>query len=93
MNRRALVIVIIIVFGPIVYLTYVASSLIALILEDGLADSVSLAAVEVSGNSSTASHPIPKIIHQTWKNGNIPEQWQIAQFTWYVILNSSCPLW
>jgi hypothetical protein len=93
MNRRALVIVLIIVFGPIVYLTYVASSLIALILEDGLADSVSLATVEASGNSSTASHPIPKIIHQTWKNDNIPEQWQIAQFTWYVILNSSCPLW
>ena len=93
MNRRALVIVIIIVFGPIVYLTYIASSLIALILEDGLADSVSFSAVEASGNSSTASHPIPKIIHQTWKNDNIPEQWQIAQFTWYVILNSSCPLW
>jgi len=86
MNRRALIIVLIVVLGPIVYLTYVASSLIALILEDGLADSVSLAVVEASGNSSTASHPIPKIIHQTWKNDNIPEQWQIAQFTWYVIL-------
>jgi len=85
MNNRTLAVVLIVVLGPIVYCFYIGSSLIALILEDGLKDSVSFAAVEASGNSSTASHPIPKIIHQTWKNNNIPEQWQIAQFTWYVV--------
>jgi hypothetical protein len=86
MNGRTLAVVLIVVLGPIAYVSYVASSLIALIFEDGMKDSVSFEALEASGNSSTASHPIPKIIHQTWKNNNIPEQWQIAQFTWYALL-------
>ena len=83
MNRRV-VVVLLFVFAPLLYFVYIASSLIALLFEDGLRDSVTLAAIEAHGNSSRASHPIPKIIHQTWKNNNIPEQWQIAQFTWYV---------
>ena len=72
-----------VVLAPLLYFVYIASSLIALLFEDGLRDSVTLAAIEAHGNSSSAFHPIPKIIHQTWKNNNIPEQWQIAQFTWY----------
>jgi len=82
MNRRAVIILLLVVFTPLLYFLYIASSLIALLFEDGLRDSVSLTAIEAHGNSSH-SHPIPKIIHQTWKNENIPEQWQIAQFTWY----------
>jgi inositol phosphorylceramide mannosyltransferase catalytic subunit len=83
MNRRIVVVLLLVVFAPLFYFLYIASSLIALLFEDGLQDSVSLAAIEAHGNSSIHSHPIPKIIHQTWKNENIPEQWQIAQFTWY----------
>jgi hypothetical protein len=82
MNRRFAV-ALLLFFVPIAYVVYVASSLIALIFEDGLRDSVSLSTVEENGNRTGVSHPIPKIIHQTWKNRNIPEQWQIAQFTWY----------
>jgi hypothetical protein len=70
---------------PLLYGFYVASSLIALILEDGLEDSVSLADIEAHGNVSDALHPIPKILHQTWKNEHVPEHWQIPQFTWYAI--------
>ena len=83
MNRRVAV-AFLVFFLPIAYAAYIASSLVALIFEDGLRDSVSLATVEENGNRTGVSHPIPKIIHQTWKNRNIPEQWQIAQFTWYV---------
>lgn len=83
MNRRVVVILLLFVFAPLLYFVYVASSLIALLFEDGLKDSVTFDAIEAHGNSSSVSHPIPKIIHQTWKNNNIPEQWQIAQFTWY----------
>jgi len=83
MNRRTLIIFFLVVFAPIFYVLYLASSLIALIFEDGLEDSVTLAGIEANANGSSAIHPIPKIIHQTWKNHDIPEQWQIAQFTWY----------
>jgi hypothetical protein len=83
MNRRVVVVLLLFVFAPLLYCVYIASSLIALLFEDGLTDSVTLAAIEAHANSSSVSHPIPKIIHQTWKNNNIPEQWQIAQFTWY----------
>jgi len=85
MKRRTTTIVILLIIClPIVYVLYGTSSLIALILEDGLEDSVTLDMIEASGNRSDAQHPIPKIIHQTWKNENIPEQWQIAQFSWSV---------
>ena len=83
MNRRVLFFLFLVVLAPLLYFVYIASSLIALLFEDGLRDSVTLAAIEAHGNGSSVSHPIPKIIHQTWKNNNIPEQWQIAQFTWY----------
>jgi inositol phosphorylceramide mannosyltransferase catalytic subunit len=83
MNRRApLLLVLVILLLPVVYVLYSASSLIALILDDGLSDAVTLAAIEGHANVTGASHPIPKIIHQTWKNEKIPEQWQVAQYTW-----------
>ena len=85
MKRINFLVFLFIVLLPLVYILYLASSLIALLFEDGLRDSVTFAEVERNGNQSGASHPIPKIIHQTWKNDKIPEQWQIAQFTWYVL--------
>jgi mannosyltransferase OCH1-like enzyme len=81
MNRRA-VITLLVVLVPVFYVFYVASSLIALLFEDGLRDAVSFEEIEQHGNRNNVLHPIPKIIHQTWKNDDIPEQWQIAQFTW-----------
>jgi len=86
MKRSVFALLFIGVFVPVLYILYITSSLIALIFEDGLKDSVTFAAIEENGNRSTASHPIPKIIHQTWKNEDIPEQWQIAQFTWYNLI-------
>ena len=83
MKRRAAIVLVCLVVVPLLYAFYIASSLIALILEDGLDDAVSLADIEAHGNVSDALHPIPKIIHQTWKNEHVPEHWQIAQFTWY----------
>jgi hypothetical protein len=85
MNNRRVIIAFLVLFIPIVYILWVSSSLVALIFEDGLKDSVDLAAIEKNANQSSARHPIPKILHQTWKNNNIPEQWQIAQFTWYIL--------
>src|ERR1700721_3319724 len=88
MMDRRVVVAFLCLFLPIAYTIYVASSLIALIFEDGLKDSVTLSVIEENGNRSDAIHPIPKIIHQTWKNQKIPEQWQIAQFTWYFTSSS-----
>src|SRR5271169_4344941 len=82
-RRLPVILALVILCLPIVYSLYSASSLIALIFDDGLSDAVTLAAIEAHANVSSVSHPIPKIIHQTWKNEKIPEQWQIAQFTWY----------
>ena len=82
MTRRPIVILLIIILITICYVLYICSSLIALLFEDGLRDSVNFATIMAKGNLSS-SHPIPKIIHQTWKNDKIPEQWQIAQFTWF----------
>lgn len=48
-------------------------------------EAVTLEEIEENGNSRNVSHPIPKIIHQTWKNDEIPEKWKIAQFTWYAL--------
>lgn len=83
MNKRGIGVLLCFVLLPLFYAFYLTSSLIALILEDGLEDAVALADIEVHGNMSDALHPIPKIIHQTWKNDRVPEHWQIAQFTWY----------
>jgi inositol phosphorylceramide mannosyltransferase catalytic subunit len=83
MNRRGALVLLCVVVLPLCYAFYIASSLIALILEDGLDDAVTLADIAAHGNVSDALHPIPKILHQTWKNEHVPEQWQIAQFTWY----------
>jgi len=85
MKRRGAIVLLCLVVVPLLYAFYLASSLIALILEDGLDDAVSLTDIEAHGNMSDALHPIPKIIHQTWKNEHVPEHWQIAQFTWYAL--------
>jgi hypothetical protein len=81
MNRR-IGVTFLVVFVPVFYVLYIASSLVALLFQDGLMDAVSLETIEEHGSRPGVAHPIPKIIHQTWKNEDIPEQWQIAQFTW-----------
>jgi len=85
MYRRLLLIIVLFCL-PIAYTFYLTSSLIALIFEDGLEDAVNLQAIAEHANRTEVLHPIPKIIHQTWKNDNIPEQWEIAQYTWYTFL-------
>jgi inositol phosphorylceramide mannosyltransferase catalytic subunit len=82
MKTRVLVIVLLTVFLPLVYFLYIASSLIALIFDNGLAGSVTFAEIEARRNQTLASR-IPNIIHQTWKNEDIPERWQIPQRAWF----------
>ena len=81
MNPRVVAVFLLVVFLPVGYVVYLASSLILLLFEDGLRDSVTIHDIVARGNT-TSTFPIPKIIHQTWKNNQIPEQWQIAQYTW-----------
>ena len=83
MSRRTVLILFTAIFVPLIFVLYIASPLLLLLFENGLKDSVSLATVEANGNRSAVLHPIPKIIHQTWKSEIVPEHWQIAQFTWY----------
>lgn len=92
MKIRILAIVLLIVFLPLVYFFYIASSLLAVIFDNGLAGSITFAEIEARRNQTLTS-PIPNIIHQTWKNEDIPERWQIPQHAWFFnIFEFSNPL-
>jgi len=60
---------------------YLVSTFIGLLFETGLRNAI--APVELPSRSqwSEDRRPIPKIIHQTWKNETIPEMWSIAQYS------------
>jgi inositol phosphorylceramide mannosyltransferase catalytic subunit len=66
-------------------LVYLFSTLIALLFETGLQNAIQPAVLSALSRSSSSTledrRPIPKIIHQTWKNETIPEAWSIAQYS------------
>jgi hypothetical protein len=84
MMRKGLLLVVLCVFAVLGGLVYLFSTLIALLFETGLANAIPPSILTSSRTSSMMSEeqrPIPKIIHQTWKNETIPEAWSIAQYT------------
>ena len=52
--------------------------LIGLLFEDGGRDSISPS--DVPSENTTLPLLIPKIIHQTYKNEDLPEHWKNAQY-------------
>jgi inositol phosphorylceramide mannosyltransferase catalytic subunit len=62
-------------------LVYLVSTLIALLFETGLSSAIDPQHLISQQGLDEQHRPIPKIIHQTWKNETVPEEWAIAQFT------------
>jgi inositol phosphorylceramide mannosyltransferase catalytic subunit len=78
--RRTLLLLLLLLFALLGSAVYLVSTLIALLFEDGLASAISPGAL--ARDTMDEQHkPIPKIIHQTWKNETIPEAWAVAQYT------------
>lgn len=71
-----------IIICVLVYLVNLFSTLIALLFEDGKSDAIPvedfLLGDEVH-KLNVEKHRVPKIIHQTYINESIPEQWQASQ--------------
>ncbi|KAJ5217079.1 nucleotide-diphospho-sugar transferase [Penicillium chermesinum] len=78
--RRGLLIFALINILVLFFLVRSVSTLLSLLLEDAAADAIQSTELP-SLNSSLIEHPqlIPKIIHQTYKNGSIPEHWRNPQ--------------
>ena len=57
------------------------STLISLLFEDGSADAILSSEIPAPGSNLIENRPqlIPKIIHQTYINESIPEQWKESQ--------------
>ena len=72
----ALLLVILGTFGGLVYLF---STLIALLFETGLHFAIPPEGLPSRMEWGEDRRPIPKILHQTWKNETVPERWYDAQ--------------
>ena len=83
MMRKGLLLLVLGAVAVLGGLVYLFSTLIALLFETGLKDAIPLSILSSRLASATAEEhrPIPKIIHQTWKNETIPEAWSIAQYS------------
>jgi hypothetical protein len=60
---------------------WLVSTLIALLFESGLQTAIDPEQLNVRSGWGEDRRPIPKIIHQTWKNETVPEMWSIAQYS------------
>src|SRR5579859_752925 len=83
MMRRGLLLLVLGVAAVLGGLVYLFSTLIALLFETGLQNAIPTSILSGATTSTTSEdhRPIPKIIHQTWKNETIPEAWSIAQYS------------
>jgi inositol phosphorylceramide mannosyltransferase catalytic subunit len=79
--RRPLLLLILIVAAIVVWATYLVSTLIGLLFENGLAHAITPESLSVRIHWTEDRRPIPKILHQTWKNETVPEAWSIAQYS------------
>jgi hypothetical protein len=79
--RRPLLLLIVgvsVLLGGAVWLV---STLIALLFESGLQTAIDPEQLNVRTGWGEDRRPIPKILHQTWKNETVPEMWSIAQYS------------
>jgi len=79
--RRPILLLIVIVSVLLGGAVYCVSTLIALLFETGLASAIDPEQLLVRQEWREDRRPIPKIIHQTWKNETVPEMWSIAQYS------------
>jgi mannosyltransferase OCH1-like enzyme len=79
--RRGLLLLLLISTAVIGILVYLVSTLIALLFETGLSTAIDPKALISQQHLDESHRLIPKILHQTWKNETVPEEWAIAQYT------------
>ena len=79
--RKPLLLLILILSVILGLALYLVSTLIALLFETGYSNAISPESLPARQQWSEERRPIPKIIHQTWKNETIPEAWSIAQYS------------
>ena len=79
--RRSLLLLILLVSAILGGAVYLVSTFIGLLFESGLQNAILPESLPSRLNLSEDRHPIPKIIHQTWKNETVPEMWSIAQYS------------
>ena len=78
--RRGTTIFLVVNFIVLGYLVYLFSTLISLLFENGSADAILSSDIPTPGSDLTdRPQLIPKIIHQTYINSSIPEQWRAGQ--------------
>ncbi len=79
--RRGTIIFLVVNFAIIGLLLNACSTLISLLFEDGSADAIHRAEIPAPGSDliENRTQLIPKIIHQTYINSSIPEQWKAGQ--------------
>ena len=79
--RKSLFLLITLLLSILGGLVYLFSTFIALLFETGLLNAIPPETLPFRAQWTEDKHPIPKILHQTWKNETIPEMWAIAQYT------------
>jgi inositol phosphorylceramide mannosyltransferase catalytic subunit len=79
--RRGLVIFLVINALILIFLVHSVFTLITLLFEDASADAIAHSDLPAPNSTLLDTRPplIPKIIHQTYKNGTIPAHWRDAQ--------------
>lgn len=79
--RKGLVLFLLLNLVIIGFLVNCVFTLITLLFEDCSADAIHSVDIPALSSPPIDSRPqlIPKIIHQTWENETIPDQWQKAQ--------------
>jgi len=79
--RRTVLLALIINILVVALLLKVLWPLLSLLVLNGSRDAISRAELPAPDSSTLDAIPqlIPKIIHQTWKNATIPEEWREAQ--------------
>jgi|SRR5579862_9911682 len=84
--KRALLPILILVAASLLLTLFFlrAHTLIALLFEDGSRDLITLGELEalereVAGQGAVQAQRIPKIIHQTFRDEGVPENWKVAQ--------------
>jgi len=79
--RRGTLVFLVINLVVIGFLINAFSTLISLLFDDGAADAIRRAEIPAPGSDliENRTQLIPKIIHQTYINNSIPEQWKDGQ--------------
>jgi len=79
--RKGILIFLLINITIVTYLVYSVWTLLTLLIVDGSSDAISRAEIPGPGASDPFNgrkQLIPKIIHQTYANTNLPEHWRVA---------------